>query len=354
MVQLSLHSKMFPVWSCSATWVGKQIIWSLFRGVGHSSDWISKLSAHSVVEFWLWLEAQFPGDPYDEDDGVHNVTPSHDMFHFRRGVFEHLIKRGTRDACAAMIYLMRKRPNDFWMGDILADMRKAARRASWTRPNPITLMNSFANKENRLIRTAGDLQNTLIESIQKFEATLHAAPPSLELWNDPKENKITVWSPKDENNFSTRLKLHFERDLESRAILSSREVQIRPKLGNDPAQLVDILVQAVPFGEDGKPGKSFTVVVEVKCAWNNGVLEDMEKQLYGRYLANSEYDFGIYVVAYFTCNAWNRPNDARKISGASTMNIDELKTKLCAQAKTLSSSEKRVEVLVINACIAEN
>ena len=126
-------------------------------------------------------------------------------------------------------------------------------------------------------------------------------------------------------------------------------MQIRPRLGEDPAQLVDVLVTAVPFMEDGKPGKPVTVVVEVKCAWNPGVLEDMERQLYSRYLGNNELDFGIYVVAYFSCAGWNRPDDARRSSGASGMNIDDIGARLRSQAQTLSSTEKRLEAVVIDA-----
>jgi hypothetical protein len=214
----------------------------------------------------------------------------------------------------------------------------------------------FLDSLDECWRRIEELESILVGELQRC---LQKKPPSLFL-------RLTCRSAEWRGNVGQVLKRLFPAvegqentvHIFTLAPLSKNNIQQAAQVkgcdGSDPAQLVDILVQAVPFGEDGKPGKSFTVVVEVKCAWNNGVLEDMEKQLYGRYLANSEYDFGIYVVAYFTCNAWNRPNDARKISGASTMKIDELKTKLCAQAKTLSSSEKRVEVLVINACIAEN
>ncbi len=231
----------------------------------------------------------------------------------------------------------------------LADMRKAARRAIWQRPEPKTLMRAFSDLEKRLIRTSGDLHSALVESIQRFEATLHAAPPSLELWNDPKEGTETIWSPKDENNLSTRLAIHFKNDLVRRGIIADREVEIKPRLGPDPAQLVDLLVTAIPFTEDGKPDKPLTVVVEVKCAWNRGVLEDMERQLYARYLGNSELDFGIYVVAYFTCGSWNRKGDARRSDGASKMAIEDLRARLFSQAQKLSSSEKRIDSLIIDA-----
>jgi hypothetical protein len=75
----------------------------------------------------------------------------------------------------------------------------------------------------------------------------------------------------------------------------------------------------------------------------------MDRQLYSRYLATSEFEFGIYIVAYFTCEAWNRTKDSRKRSSASTLDIRDLEAKLHAQAKLLSSCEKRVDALVIDA-----
>jgi hypothetical protein len=92
-----------------------------------------------------------------------------------------------------------------------------------------------------------------------------------------------------------------------------------------------------------------SVVVEVKCAWNEGVLLDMARQLYERYLKNSEMHFGIYVVAYFYCDAWNWQRDARKSAGESRTAIDVLQRSLSAQAASLTSSQKLVESLVIDA-----
>jgi DNA methylase len=97
-----------------------------------------------------------------------------------------------------------------------------------------------------------------------------------------------------------------------------------------------------------------SVVVEVKCAWNKGVLIDMECQLYGRYLKNSEMHFGIYVVAYFTCDAWNWENDSRRISAESSRSIDSLGANLTAQAKTLSGLQKLIQPMVLDARINQS
>jgi hypothetical protein len=263
---------------------------------------------------------------------------------------ESLLRKGTREACGAMVDLMRKRPQDFWLGDLLAKMRTAARRAVWVTPPPRQLMRLFGNTEQRLIRTAGDLQALLIESLARYQAALGGNSPLEELWNTRREGGITTWDPKDENNLSNCLRRHIENDLERYGIIANREVQIRRGFDDNAAQVVDLLVQAVPFREDGTPGTPVCVIVEVKCAWNRGVFTDIEGQLFDRYLRH-DFDFGIYLVAQFDCPIWNRANDSRKLQPGTRVSLAELQSKLNAEAQRLSSPEKKVSAIVVDAAI---
>jgi hypothetical protein len=74
-------------------------------------------------------------------------------------------------------------------------------------------------------------------------------------------------------------------------------------------------------------------------------------ELYDRYLKNSEMHFGIYAVAYFTCEAWDWANDSRKTGGESRTAMDELKTSLTTKAELLSNSQKSIEAFIIDARI---
>ena len=329
--------------------LGRAIVARLVRGHHQPAGWLSQIPPRDLMEFWEWLNQQYPGDPYEKDEGSGEVTIDHDIYHFRNAVFQTLIGSGKSEACDAMVELMQRRPNDFWLGDVLAGMRKTSHRKAWVRPSPSALMQLFAATDKRLVRTAGELHSIVLEALGRFESELHGAPPSMELWNETTKGKDKFWQPKDEMNLSNCLKRFLERHLKERGVIANREVQIRPRLGTDPAQLVDILVQAVPFGEDGRPAPPVTVVVEVKCAWNEGVLLDVERQLYERYLKNSEMHFGIYAVAYFTCNAWNWENDARKAGGESRALIADLRKSLSTQAASLTSQQKLVESIVIDA-----
>jgi hypothetical protein len=329
--------------------LGRAVVPRLVQGYHQPSGWLAKIPPGKLAQFWEWLNQQYPGNPYERDDGGGSVTALHNIYHFRNGVFQTLMAAGTLEACEAMSELMRRCPDDFWLGDILAQMRKTCHRKAWVRPSPSGLMQLFAATDKRLVRTAGELHVLVLDALRRFETELQGAPPSMELWNETTIGREKFWWSKDEMNLSNCLKRFLERDLKERGVLADREVQICPRRGEDPAQVVDILVRAIPFLEDGRPGFPVSVVVEVKCAWNEGVLLDMARQLYERYLKNSEMHFGIYVVAYFYCDAWNWQRDARKSAGESRTAIDVLQRSLSAQAASLTSSQKLVESLVIDA-----
>ncbi len=144
------------------------------------------------------------------------------------------------------------------------------------------------------------------------------------------------------------MKRHIEFDLEKRGIIANREVQITRRFGDTPAELVDLLIQATPIEANGDHARPVSVVVEVKCAWNAGLLDDMEGQLYARYLQR-DYDFGIYVVAQFACAVWNKEPDWRKGASGTLTPISELQQRLDRQATSLSSQEKNLSAIVIDA-----
>jgi hypothetical protein len=330
--------------------LGRAFIRRLLRGSHYEGPWTNQIAPRHLMQLWEWLLEEFPGDPYERDNGSGNVTISHEVYHFRNGIFKAFTGSGKPEAIEAMVELMERRSNNFWLGDVLAEMRKTVQRQCWVRPSPSSLMQIFAKTEKRLIRTAGELHLLIIESLKRFEEELHGVPPSTELWNESTEGKVSEAKPKDEVNLSNCLKRFFERDLTERGIIASREVQIRRRIGEDAAQLVDLLVQAVPFDENGRPAERVSVVVEVKCAWNADVFVDMEQQLFDRYLKNTEMHFGVYLVAYFSCPAWRWPTeDHRKSSGASSKPIEEVRQNLSTQAAALSTETKRVSAFVLDA-----
>jgi hypothetical protein len=90
------------------------------------------------------------------------------------------------------------------------------------------------------------------------------------------------------------------------------------------------------------------VIVEVKRALNRGLFEDMEQQLYARYLQR-DFNFGIYLVAQFACPVWNQGSDWRRNAPGVQTSILELQRRLDEQTALLSSQEKKLSAIVIDA-----
>ena len=327
--------------------LGKAVVNRLSHRSGKPEKWVKRLSADLNGKLWYWLDKNFPGDRFDKEREENSKpTISEEIFEFRYKLFHILTRRNTSEACFAIEKLMQQDPDYFWMGDVLATMKRAIRLVHWSAPAPSNLMQALCEKR-RLIRTSRDLQTTVIESLKKFEKELHNSTPSMELWNVVRLGKKVQYDPREENIVSDCLKRHFERDLEKMAVISNREVQIRRRFGEDSAQVVDIKVDAVPFDENGKPATPITIIVEVKCSWNSGLYKDMRRQLHDRYLSSENIRCGIYLVVYFLCEKWNRPNDHRKSSNKK--NICSISAKLKEQARDLSSKGKLIESIVIDA-----
>jgi len=330
--------------------LGKEIVYCLIKLHHGPSNWTDRLSAGTLVSFWEWLDREFPKDPFADDlkrKGAHDYTPAHDIYHFKNGILQIVQQRGTREAISAMESLIKRRPADFWLGEILAEMKKTVRRVVWTCAAPAKLVVGLV--ENRqVIRTAGDLAAVLMESLVRFQQKLKRTTPTTMLWNEDVQGTDKFFKPKNENNVSNELANFFRDDLGKYPIIANREVEIRASLV-DPAQLCDIFVSAIPFGEDGTPSDPVQVVVEVKGAWNSGVPKDMEQQLFDRYMKNQDLNFGIFVVAHFGSDwNWFEP-DQRRNSGKSRTSLGDLSKLLDSEAKRLSTEQKNISAFVIDA-----
>ena len=331
--------------------LGKAIATRVCNWLGKTEGWIGwmeRLSADLNCKFWNWVFTNFLEDMSKENQGKNStVTVSHEIFLLRDNLFQVLTNRNTHEACFAIEELMNQKPDEFWLGDVLATMKRRIRQFRWSAPSPSNLLLALCGNR-RLMRTSRDLQLTVLESLKNFENELHSSTPSLELWNVVRLGKKVQYDPREENIVSDCLKRYFERDLEKMAVISNREVQIRRRFGEDSGQVVDIKIDAVPFDENGKPDTPITIIVEAKCSWNSGLYKDMRRQLRDRYLSSENIRYGIYLVVYFSCEKWNRKGDHRKSSNKKKT-MCTISAKLKDQARELSSEGKFIESIVIDA-----
>jgi hypothetical protein len=101
------------------------------------------------------------------------------------------------------------------------------------------------------------------------------------------------------------VKRHLDRDLKDRGVMVNREVEIRRPMGGAPGERTDIHVTvAVPTADSGVWEK-VTAVIEVKGIWNRELVHAMESQLAERYLKETGFGYGLYLVGWFACPQWD-------------------------------------------------
>lgn len=329
-----------------APW-GKQVFPYLGVSGGVYSQWVEFIDAERLTRMWEWLEREYPGDPYEDDDdeGVHSVTFAHEIYIFRNHLLSYVEGRNTREAVEALGALVRRRPELPWLGQVLAQSRRGCRRASWDPPSVGSLIAYFANPGLPPLCNDADLMDALIDSLRRYQAALKGSRPLTELWNE-RAGPVLDWSPKDEENASDCLARHFERDLRGHGVRAIREAELRQRSGDTPGDEPDILVTA-PCA--GRPDVSLTVLVEVKCSWNAEVVSGFEMQLLNRYLRG--HDCGLYVVFHFACSTWSE-RDQRRRQSLSAKTMQEVSMLVEKEQQRLAlTSGKRLDAVVVDAAL---
>ena len=122
-------------------------------------------------------------------------------------------------------------------------------------------------------------------------------------------------------------------------IVIGREVQI------ERAMRTDVLVKAVIPGHNQAANELATVVIEVKGCWNSEVKTGLENQLIQKYLLLHKWNFGIYVVSWYICDAWK--NSRNSLESATLEDAREELRRLADEASR-QHSELRVFGLALD------
>jgi hypothetical protein len=220
---------------------------------------------------------------------------------------------------------------------------------SWQPLAPKELFALAASQESQLVRSAGQLQNVVIESLARMQSLLQGETPTApSLWDERANGKFR---PKDEEHLSDFVKVHLETDLAGRGIVSLREVQIRRGDGRGigRGERTDIHVTGVVPNSSGRAFANVRVIIEVKGAWNAKLDSAIENQLVGRYLKDNSCQHGIYLVGWYRCAQWDSSD--RRSSKCRYSTIDGLRKSLSAKASSLSADGMSIRSVVLNAAL---
>jgi len=333
--------KVWPVIQSDVEF-GREVVLSLGHEYEYRGKAYKNLTIGQLSDFYIWLVRQFPysDDPHHEG-GAHWVGPREQVVHLRDGILDSIRNQGSFEACQAIQKIKDQFPELKWLNNVLSNAKIAARRKTWTSPQPEYVLRIAANNDSRLVESGSQLLEVIIESLGRLQAKLHGETPAANfLWDKSDGNK---WQPKDENSLSDFVKLHLEDDIGNRGIVVGREVQIRRGVGAGTGQNTDIHVDAVT--DDGK----VSVIIETKGCWHRELFEAMETQLADRYLKDNPYRHGLYLVGWFNCDQWDK-GDYRK-KNAPKISSEEAQEKLDSQATDLSKNGKQIQAVILDTAL---
>ena len=296
-----------------------------------------RLSEDQIADLYIWLSRQFPysQDPRREDG---RVSARESAAEWRDGILYNLKMRGTTTACEAIRRIMREFPELTWLKWQLLEAEVVTRRLTW---NPITaadILKIAGARDARLVQSADELLEVVIDSLKRFEAKLHGETPAVQfLWDKSGKGASR---PKDEGALCNYIKLHLDQDLKEKGIICNREVQIHR------GERTDIHVDAVVPGQKAGSYGTVTVIIEVKGCWNSELDRAMEEQLVGRYLKDNPCQHGLYLVGWFNCDLWD-VDDYRK-RNAPAISLDDARKKFAAQAEDLSKNDIKIQAFVMD------
>jgi hypothetical protein len=331
---------------------GRELVLSLAQrpfGIGDVLG--SRLSEQQIMELYLWLVEQFPyqDDPKEEGEdgeGFYEVTPRHEVAHWRNNLLHILQQKGTVASVKALQHIQERLPANEWIRWMVFEAQNITRRMTWTPPHPAELLSLNRSREARLVESGAQLLDIIIESLQRLEHSLQGeTPAAIDLWNEG------PYRPKDENRLSDYVKRHLVRDLCERGVVINREVEIQRGAGENPGERTDIKIDAVRKAGNGQTYDVITVIIETKCCYHRELQTAMQYQLRDRYLREHRSDFGIYLVGWFNCTAWDDEDDRKQ--QAPKLTAVQAQEFFDHQATTLSQAQSSIRAFVLNTALPD-
>lgn len=349
---------------CHASDGGWEIIWPRFQqdpvfGEGVISavveshpakDLVSQhLTEEQLGRLYVWLARRYPHSEDPRVAGMHTVGRREQIAHWRDGILSYLRLRGTRAAYEALQEIQRALPELTWLTWTIIEARDLLRRREWAPPLPEHIVRLAMEPSRRLVQSGQNLLDVLVESMNRLQQDLHGETPTVQfLWNTWRDGGVKQ-RPKEENALSDFIKSHLERDLKERGVIVNREVEIRRRIGTSPGERTDIHVDAILPGGTTETYDTISAIIETKGSWNPEVRTAMSTQLVDRYLHENRCRFGLYVVGWFNCPAWDAEDDRRR--QADTWTQSEARAHFESQATSLSTGGILVRSFVLDATL---
>lgn len=310
------------------------------RGIDTVAD---ALSDTDLIEAYRWLAEVAPPNTEVYRTGFLPRTQSiHD---WRNALLAVLSRRGTPQAVRGIRALVESFPDILGLQAALVAARRRAQTQATVLLNTEQVIALLADPDRRVIRTAVQLAELLIDTITEIGRDLSSHPNLL--WDcerapvpkgSPKRTRRRiVWRPKLEGGLVSYIAHELDLRLARRAIVINREVVIKPTDAGDSGERPDILVEAIAPDTTLDTATTATVPIEIKGCWHEAVPTAQRTQLADRYLPAAQSDAGVYLIGWYPLDLWTADDRKPKRTAAKLGAHEELLRTLQKQATEIHS-----------------
>ena len=259
-----------------------------------TNPFLPALADAELAELWNLLKQFWPyQDNASWTSGL--VGADQQAQHWRDGVLEILVMRGTSEAADLLYQLAESNPDLPWLADQARRAQDLHRQQDWAPLSPGDLTQLLRDSKARLVRDIAELTAAVLEALDTLqEQALWSHGWSMLMWNRADEAASGGWWPAWEDNLSNLICAFLREHLAERKPVINREVEIQPK--HIEGARTDIHVQASdPRNSASQP---LTVIIEVKGCWNTEIRTAISRQLVP-YLQPHPGWAGIFLVGHF-------------------------------------------------------
>lgn len=301
------------------------------------------LSDSELTEAYCWLADIVP--PNTEVYRTSFVTADQSVHDWRNAMLAVLSRRGTPQAVRSIRALVDTFPDNLGLQAALVTARRRAQAQETVLLNPEQVIALLAEPDRRVIRTAVQLAELLIDTITEIGRDLSSHPNLL--WDcerapvpedcPKRTHRLLVWRPKLEGGLASYITHELDLRLARRAIVINREVVVRPTDAGDSGERPDILVEAISFDATLDTATTVNVPIEIKGCWHEAVPTAQRTQLADRYLPATKTDAGVYLVGWYPMALWTADDKKPKRAAAKLGTREELLCTLQEQAVEIYS-----------------
>lgn len=303
------------------------------------------LTADELARLYLWARSAMPAR-----NPPPGVTLSTDRAEELPDDLIRMLTEGAdADAVAALRGLATATGN-VYLGEAATRLAAQVAADAAEPPSPDAILQVLDDPHRRVVTTRAQLAEVVLEELDALaDDYSRDRGRRRRLWE--RQRQWTDWSgtwvPAEETRVSQELKAELAERLRGRVAVV-REVEIQPRLGEQSADLPDVLAIALTTDT-----VTIDIPLEVKGNYNPDVVEALTTQLADRYLAGPAGTEGVYVVASFGLEGWDA-EDKKRRAIAARHSPDELRALLEREAAAAAARGNVVHVRVIEIPLADN